>query len=194
MLLVPDVAVIVVVCGNVPLVAEVNTPELSMVPALEFDDAQLALEVMSWTVPSDKVALAVNRGLLPRFMVEFCGVTAIETMFPSVTVTVVEPLIVAGDPTETPVASPVELTLTTVESELDQEAMPVKSFLVLSSYVPVVDICLVLPSRTEGVAGVTLTDESVGLTKNPPHPAPSARIAISPLRNWGVAPPAAQPP
>jgi hypothetical protein len=190
MLLVPDVAVIVVVCGNVPLVAEVNTPELSMVPALEFDDAQLALEVMSWTVPSDKVALAVNRGLLPRFMVEFCGITAIETMFPSVTVTVVEPLIVptaalivAGDPTETPVASPVELTLTTVESELDQEAMPVKSFLVLSSYVPVADICLVLPSRTEGVAGVTLTDESVGLTKNPRHPAPSARIAMSPLNN-----------
>ena len=64
-LFVPDVAVIVVVWGKVPLVAEVNRPELSMVPALEFEDAQLALVVMSWTVPSDKVALAVNCRLLP---------------------------------------------------------------------------------------------------------------------------------
>jgi hypothetical protein len=41
-------------------------------------------------------------------------------------------------------------------------------FLVLpSSYVPVAVICLVLPTATDGVTGVTVTLLSVGSTKNP---------------------------
>ena len=66
-------------------------------------------------------------------VLEFVGFSAIEVTFAREIVTVVEPLIVpeaaviVAVPVETPVTSPVVLILATVESEVDQNALLVKS-------------------------------------------------------------------
>jgi hypothetical protein len=79
------------------------------------------------------VAVAVNCTVLPCVVLEFVGIRAIAVMFPSEIVTVVEPLIVpeaaamVAVPTDTPVTSPVLLMLATVESEVDQKALLVRS-------------------------------------------------------------------
>jgi hypothetical protein len=84
-------------------------------------------------------------------MVEFCGVTAIEVIFPREIVTVVEPLtvpeaaVMVAIPVETPVTSPVLLTLAVAESDVDQKALPVNDFVEPSLKVPVAAICNVLP-------------------------------------------------
>jgi len=49
----------------------------------------------------------------------------------------------------------------------DQLTEPVMFFVLPSSYVPVAVICLVLPTTTDGVTGVTVMLDSVGSTKNP---------------------------
>lgn len=130
-----EVALIVDVCGGeVTVVTAVNKPLLSIVPALVFEEVQVALDVMSCFVPSDVVAVAVNCWVSPAFLVALVGATAIEVMFASETVTEVEPLMVptaavmVALPTEAPVTNPVLLTLATVESEVDQNALPVNDF------------------------------------------------------------------
>jgi hypothetical protein len=85
-------------------------------------------------LPSEVVAVALNCTVLPCVVLEFVGDIAIEVTFPSEIVTVVDPLIVpdaaviVAVPVETPVTRPVVLILATVESEVDQNALLVKSF------------------------------------------------------------------
>ena len=85
-------------------------------------------------MPSEVVAVALNCTVLPCVVLEFVGDIAIEVIFPSEIVTVVDPLIVpdaaviVAVPVETPVTRPVVLILATVESEVDQNALLVKSF------------------------------------------------------------------
>ena len=79
----PDVAVMIVVCGDVNVVTAVKKPLLSIVPALVLDEAHVALLVMSSVVPFEVVAIALSCMVEPTFMLLFVGVTAIEVMFPS---------------------------------------------------------------------------------------------------------------
>jgi hypothetical protein len=57
--------------------------------------------------------------------------------------------------------------VTTALSSEDQLTEPLMFLVLPSSYVPVAVIRLVLPTETEGVAGVTVMSFNVGLTKNP---------------------------
>ncbi len=79
----PDVAVMIVVCGDVKVVTAVNKPLLSIVPALVLEEAHVALEVMSSVVPFEVVAIALSCAVPPTLMLVFVGVTAIDVMFPS---------------------------------------------------------------------------------------------------------------
>jgi hypothetical protein len=131
----PDVALIVLICeGGIPVGTAVNKPLALIVPALLLEELHVALDVMSWVVPSDVVAVAVNCTVVPCGVLEFVGFNAIEVTCPSEIVTVVDPLIVpdaaviVAVPVETPVTRPVVLILATVESEVDQNALLVKSF------------------------------------------------------------------
>ena len=162
-----------------------------MVPALGLEVAHVTLDVMSWVVPPAKVATALYCCVLPSVFVELVGVTAIEVIFASAIVIVVEPLtvpdaaVIVACPGETPVTNPVVLMLAIVESEVDQKALLVKSCVVPSLKVPVAAICKVLPCWNVGVVGPTVRVDSVGFTKNPLHPTAnaSATIAMSPFSN-----------
>jgi len=79
----PDVAVIIVVCGEVKVVTAVNNPLLLIVPALVLEEAHVALFVMSSVVPFEVVATALSCTVPPTFMLLLCGMTAIDVMFPS---------------------------------------------------------------------------------------------------------------
>ena len=88
---------------------------------------------------------------------EFVGVISIETKFATVTVTLVEPLIVAevavtvALPGSLPLIKPAEETVKTAALLVDQLTEPVIFFVLPSSYVPVAVICRVLPMLTDGV-------------------------------------------
>ena len=79
----PDVAVIIVVCGEVNVVTAVNKPLLLIVPALVLEEAHVALFVMSSVVPFEVVATALSCAVPPTFILVVCGITAIDVMFPS---------------------------------------------------------------------------------------------------------------
>lgn len=85
------------------------------------------------------VAVALNCTVVPSGVLELTGNNAIEVIFPREIVTVVEPLIVpdaaviVAVPGATPVMRPVVFTLTIVESEVDQSALPVRDFVEPSS-------------------------------------------------------------
>jgi len=80
------------------------------------------------------------------------GVTDIEVMLASVTVTDVEPLtvpevaVIVADPSAMPVTSPELLTVAVAVEDVAQETLFVRVFVVPSSKVPVAVICRVLPS------------------------------------------------
>ena len=101
---------------------------------------------------------------------------AIETRFARVMVTEVDPLtvpevaVIVAEPAETPLTTPLLLTVAMVESELDQRTLPVRVFWLPSSKVPVAVIWKVPPCWMEGVAGPTVTVVRLGFTKNPLHP------------------------
>ena len=115
-----------------------KSPALLIVPALEFDEFHCALDVMSWVTPSDVVAMAVNWTVVPWSVLLLVGVTAMRVMFPSETVSVVVPVTVpeaalsCAVPTESAVTKPVVLTLATVASELLQNKLELRVFVVPS--------------------------------------------------------------
>jgi len=103
-----------------------------------------------------------------------------------VTVTLVEPLMVADVaviltvPAATAVTRPATETVATVLSSEDQVTDPVMFLVLPSSYVPVAVICLVLPTETDGVAGVTVMLVNVGSTKKPLQP---ERLTVTRMSN-----------
>ena len=165
----PEVAVMCVV----PVPFAVAKPLLSIVATLVSDDFQVTALVMSTVVPSSSVPIAVNCFVPSEAIEALLGLTAIERRLATVTVTLVEPLIVTEVavtlivPYEPPDTKPLSDTVATVVSSEDQLTEPVMFFVLPSLYVPVAVICLVLPTATDGVTGVTVTLLSVGSTKNP---------------------------
>jgi hypothetical protein len=101
-------------------------------------------------------------------MLELAGATAMDTRMAGVTVSVVVPLIlpdvavIVADPVATEVASPLDppalLTVATPVSDELQVADAVKSWVVLSEYVPVAVNCCFVPRAMLGLVGVTAMD------------------------------------
>src|SRR5438045_3279729 len=91
-----------------------------------FDDFQLIPTRLLAMLPSLKLPVAVYCLVVPTAMVEFAGVTAIETRLAPVTVSDEVPLtepdaaVMVVVPAATPLASPVESTLAT-DGEVDDQ-------------------------------------------------------------------------
>ena len=142
-----------------------------MVATLSLDELQVTASVMSTVVPSSKVPMAVNCLVWPELIEALVGLIAIDRKLARVTVTLVEPLMVADVaviltvPAATAVTRPAPEIVATVLSSEDQVADPVMFLVLPSSYVPVAIICLVLPTETDGVACVTVMLVNVGSTK-----------------------------
>ena len=141
-LTVPKAAAIVVL----PVARLVATPVLAIVAAAGFEELQTTDPEMSCVLLSLKVPVATNCFEAPIGMVEFAGVTAIETRLAPVTVIAALPVI---DPTvaftlpvppATPAASPEESTVTTPGAE-DDQLTEVKVCVLPSSKIPVAANC-----------------------------------------------------
>ena len=169
LVMLPEVAVMCVV----PVPCAVAKPLLAIVATLVSDDFQVTAFVMSTVDPSSSVPMAVNCFVSPEVIEALVGLIAMERKFATVTVTLVEPLIVTEVavtlivPYETPDTKPLSDTVATVVSSEDQLTELVMFLVLPSLYVPVAVICLVLPTATDGVTGVTVMLLSVGSTKNP---------------------------
>jgi len=157
-----------------------------MVATLSLDELQVTASVMSTVVPSSKVPMAVNCLVWPELIEALVGLIAIDRKLARVTVTLVEPLMVADVaviltvPAATAVTRPAPETVATVLSSEDQVTDPVMFLVLPSSYVPVAVICLVLPTETDGVAGVTVMLVNVGSTKKPLQP---ERLTVTRMSN-----------
>lgn len=175
----PDEAVTV----TVPLPTAVTVPAETVATAVLLE-VQVATCVMS-KLPLHVFAVAVSepvRLFAVRLRVERSKV--IPVMHPTVTLTVCVPLmdgfwvevaVIVVEPVPTAVTNPLVLIVATDVEELLQltAGLPVLP----SLKVPTALICTVLPVvpvSMVGVAGATVIELSVGLTKNPRQPAPKA--------------------
>jgi len=130
---------------------------LLIVATLAFEELQFTESVISTWVPWSRVPTALYCCVSPELIEEFVGVISMETRFATVTVTLVEPLMVAevavtvALPGSLPLIKPAEETVKTAALLDDQLTEPVIFFVLPSSYVPVAVICRLLPVPTDGV-------------------------------------------
>ena len=130
---------------------------LLIVATLVFEELQFTESVISTWVPSSSVPTALYCWVSPELIEEFVGVISMETRFATVTLTLVEPLMVAevavtvALPGSLPLIKPAEETVKTAALLDDQLTEPVIFFVLPSSYVPVAVICRLLPVLTDGV-------------------------------------------
>ena len=130
---------------------------LLIVATLAFEELQFTESVISTWVPWSSVPTALYCCVSPELIEEFVGVISMETRFATVTVTLVEPLMVAevavtvALPGSLPLIKPAEETVKTAALLDDQLTEPVIFFVLPSSYVPVAVICRLLPVLTDGV-------------------------------------------
>ena len=110
----PDMALMVAV----PAATAVTSPPLLTVATDVSDDLQVTCVLISWLVPSEYVPVAVKSLEFPAATLELAGVTDIEDS-KGVTVRVMFPetppaiAVIVAVPAETPVASPLPLTVAT---------------------------------------------------------------------------------
>lgn len=118
----PNSAEIVVV----PLVRLVTNPALLIGAIAACEELHATVAVMSCVLLSLKVPVATNCLEAPTGMLEFTGVTAIETKLAPVTVSIALPVtdpevaLTLAVPAATPVANPEESMLATLGAEDDQ--------------------------------------------------------------------------
>ena len=130
---------------------------LLIVATLVFEELQFTESVISTWIPSSSVPTALYCWVSPELIEEFVGVISMETRFATVTLTLVEPLMVAevavtvALPGSLPLIKPAEETVKTAALLDDQLTEPVIFFVLPSSYVPVAVICRLLPVPTDGV-------------------------------------------
>ena len=115
--------------------------------------------------------MAVNCLVVPLTMLGLVGLTAMDMSVAEVTVNVVDPdilpdvAVIVVEPVVTEEAKPLEpaallMAATPVADEFQVTAV-VRSWVVLSEYVPVAVNCLVVPLTMLGLVGVTAMDMSV---------------------------------
>lgn len=142
------------VCGESLIVAMLASLEL-----------QCPVPVMSLTVPSVYVPVAVNCCVNPSGTDASGGAIVMETSAAAFIVSEVDPLtpalvaVMFADPLPDVIANPVLLIFTRSESEV-HEALEVKSWVVPSLNVPMAVNCWLAPEGTEELSGDTFSDTS----------------------------------
>jgi len=155
----PSVAEMLVV----PVARLPTEPRLFMVAVTGLEEPQRTDSVRSSVLLSLKVPVAVNCFVVPTAMLEFAGVTAIDTNVALFTlseaVPVIEPEIalIVADPVPTEVARPEALTVAVPETD-DVHVTDVKSCVLPSSNIPTALNCWVVPSAIETAFGSTSID------------------------------------
>jgi hypothetical protein len=155
----PSVAEMVVV----PVARLPTKPRLFMVAVAGLEEPQRTESVRSSVLVSLKVPVAVNCFVVPTAMLEFAGVTAIETnvalltLSEAVPVTEPETALIVADPGPTDVARPEALTVAVPGSD-DVHVTDVKSCVLPSSKVPVALNCWSVPRAIATAFGSTSMD------------------------------------
>ena len=155
----PSVAEIVVI----PVARLPTEPRLFMVAVAGLEEPQSTDSVRSCVLLSLKVPVAVNGFVVPTAMLEFAGVTAIDTnvalftLSEAVPVTEPEIALIVADPVPTDVARPEALTVAVPGTD-DVHVTDVKSCVLPSSKVPTALNCRVVPTAIETAFGSTSID------------------------------------
>ena len=155
----PSVAEMVVV----PVARLPTKPRLFMVAVAGLEEPQRTESVRSSVLVSLKVPVAVNCFVVPTAMLEFAGVTAIETnvalltLSEAVPVTEPEIALIVADPVPIDVARPEALTVAVPGSD-DVHVTDVKSCVLPSSKVPVALNCWSVPRAIATAFGSTSMD------------------------------------
>jgi hypothetical protein len=168
----PEVAVIALV----PAVRPVASPAAEILATADVPEFQVAVLVTSFVDLSEYVAVAMNCSVFPTAIEAVAGVTAMLTTVGAATVNVagadVFPAAVAVMfvlPVATAVAKPLAAIVATLVLDEVHVAELVRSFVLLSEYIPVAVNCCVAPAAIDAEAGVTATLVSV-TPLPPPHP------------------------
>jgi hypothetical protein len=133
---------------------------LFIVAVAGFEEPHRTESVRSCVLLSLKVPVAVNCFVVPIPMLEFAGVTAMDTnvalstVSEAVPVTEPEVALMVANPAPTEVASPEALTVA-VPGAADDHLTDARSCVLPSSNVPTALNCRVVPSAIEAVPGVT---------------------------------------
>jgi hypothetical protein len=153
---------------DVPTARVDAEPALLIVATAVADETQVALAVKFAVVASVYVPVAVNCCVRPFAIDVLAGVTAIDTRVGAVTVSVAVLLVTPLDaavmfdvPRLRPVATPELLIVAVPVTDEFHVAVPVRSAVVESVYVPVAVNCCVRPFAIIVLAGVTAIDTSV---------------------------------
>jgi hypothetical protein len=160
---VPEVAVMVVV----PAVRAAARPLLLTTATVVLEELQVTCVVISWVVPSEDVAVAVNCWVVATDMTGLAGVKDMEDWLAEVTVRVVLPetvpevAVMVVVPAVRAVARPLLLTVATKGLDELQVTCVVISWIVPSEKVPVAVNCWVVPPGTLGSAGVIVMEDRV---------------------------------
>jgi hypothetical protein len=190
----PNAALIVVL----PLATLLTTPLLLMAAAAGLVELHITEFEISCTLLSLNVPVAVNCLLVPTAMVEFAGVTAIDTRLAPVTVSEVAPLtppesaVIVVVPMPALLAKPAELTAATAPA-LEVHVTDGKSCVLPSSKLPVALNCTPVPNAIKGSDGLIVmeikwagtTVRTVVSVTEPTLPVivvePAASVAASPV-------------
>ena len=181
----PDVAEMVVVPGAS---AVTNPPGAIVATAVE-DELQLTAPVRSCVLPSVYVPVAVNCCVVPKGIVGFFGLIAIEANVAGFTTNVavaltepeLTPMIVVPSPSvvANPAVPGVTLIVATAGTLELHCPLCVRSCVVPSVYVPVAVNCCVAPKPTVAVCGLIAIDTSVAaVTVNWVEPVAVPEVAL----------------
>src|ERR1051326_5752290 len=155
----PNAALIVVL----PLATLLTTPLLLMAAAAGLVELHITEFEISCTLLSLNVPVAVNCLLVPTAMVEFAGVTAIDTRLAPVTVSEVVPLtppeaaVIVVVPVPELTAKPVEFTVATAPA-LDVHVTDGNAWVLPSSKFPVALNCTAVPNAIVGSDGLIVME------------------------------------
>jgi len=192
--IVPKAAAMVVL----PVATLVASPVFEIVAAAGFEEVQTTDVETSCVLLSLKNPVAVNCFVVPVAIVEFAGVTVIDTRFAPVTVRdavpVTEPdaAVIVVVPVPRLVANPLA-SIEATPPEEDDQLTDGNNCVLPSSKFPTALNCSVVPNAIEGFAGLTeieircaATTVSTLLSLNDPTVAvivvePAARVAASPF-------------
>jgi hypothetical protein len=158
----------VALIDDVPTVAAVAKPPAVIVATEVVAEAHVTVLVRFCVLPSLNVPVAVNCCVRPLATDGFAGVTAIDCNVATVTVSTVEPEIAPEValmdevPTPAAVAKPAVVIVATDVVAEAHVTLLVRFCVLLSLNVPVAVNCCVNPLATEGFAGVTAIETSVG--------------------------------
>lgn len=164
-LTVPDTALMVVL----PVATLLATPCALMPATAPEDELQRTDVLMSCVLESLKVPVAANCLVVPTAMLEFAGVTAIETSVAAVTVSEAVPLtdpdvaVIVVEPAATPVALPLT-SIVAAEVADELHVTEVSSWKLPSSKLPTAVNCCCVPGAIDGVAGLTVIEVNCAAT------------------------------